>query len=91
MRLASAPPGPVVRAIALATALAIAGVGTIAPRLLATRDGRVDHGGVTVLFAAMSVGFAIGCGFSSERPGWRLLLSPLCFASLLLAALLALA
>ena len=72
--------------LSLLIAIAIMLVCTLYPPLMATPDGKADHGLAMALFAAMSVAFVRGVGFVPRARAWRWLFSGwTCFAALALA------
>ena len=66
---------PRVHLPSLLVALAIMGVGTIFPLLMADARGHADHGLAMALFWAMSAGFVRGVGFVPRHLVWRVVFS----------------
>ena len=85
-RVADAPAPSRIHALSLLIAVAIMLVCTLYPPLMATPDGKADHGLAMALFTAMSVAFVRGVGFVPRARVWRWLFSGwTCFAALALA------
>ncbi|NUT83512.1 MULTISPECIES: cyd operon YbgE family protein [Pseudomonas] len=85
-RVADAPAPSRLHALSLLIAVAIMLACTLYPPLMATPDGKADHGLAMALFTAMSVAFVRGVGFVPRARVWRWLFSGwTCFAALALA------
>jgi len=85
-RVADAPAPSRLHPLSLLIAIAIMLVCTLYPPLMATPDGKADHGLAMALFTAMSVAFVRGVGFVPRARVWRWLTSGwTCFAALALA------
>jgi predicted membrane protein len=85
-RVADAPAPSRIHPLSLLIAVAIMLVCTLYPPLMATPDGKADHGLAMALFTAMSVAFVRGVGFVPRARVWRWLFSGwTCFAALALA------
>lgn len=85
-RVAEAPAPSRIHPLSLLIAIAIMLVCTLYPPLMATPDGKADHGLAMALFTAMSVAFVRGVGFVPRARVWRWLFSGwTCFAALALA------
>ena len=85
-RVADAPAASRLQPLSLLIAVAIMLVCTLYPPLMATPDGKADHGLAMALFTAMSVAFVRGVGFVPRARVWRWLFSGwTCFAALALA------
>lgn len=61
--------------LSLLIAIAIMLVCTLYPPLMASPDGKADHGLATALFVAMSVAFVRGVDFVPRARAWRWLFS----------------
>jgi predicted membrane protein len=85
-RVADAPAPSRIHPLSLLIAVAIMLVCTLYPPLMATPDGKADHGLAMALFTAMSVAFVRGVGFVPRARVWRWLFSGwTCFVALALA------
>ena len=85
-RVAEAPAPSRIHPLSLLIAIAIMLVCTLYPPLMATPDGKADHGLAMALFTAMSVAFVRGVGFVPRARVWRWLFSGwTCFVALALA------
>lgn len=74
-RVADAPASSRLHPLSLLIAIAIMLVCTLYPPLMASPDGKADHGLATALFVAMSVAFVRGVGFVPRARVWRWLFS----------------
>ena len=84
-----APASSRLHPLSLLIGIAIMLVCTLYPPLMASPDGKADHGLATALFVAMSVAFVRGVGFVPRARIWRWLFSGwTCCAALVLAGVL---
>lgn len=74
-RVADAPASSRLHPLSLLIAVTIMLVCTLYPPLMASVDGKADHGLATALFTAMSVAFVRGVGFVPRARVWRWLFS----------------